>query len=726
MKTKTNFVLALLALASALVLIGSCAVSQHYPATPQKPVINVYHGQEVVDPYQWLEDFSDPAVKHWSEMQNARARAYLDNLPYVNQIKQRLLELEHKTSDCYYSLDYRGGKFFAVKHVPGMQQSILITMESVMEPEKYTVVLDLNKFDPTGSTSMDWYKPSPDGKLVAVSLSVGGTESGDVYVFQTETGKQVYEVIKRVNGGTAAGDLAWDSDSTGFYYTRYPRKGERPDEDLPFYQQVWYHRLGTSPQEDRYEIGKEFAKIVEIKLQCDHTTGMVLSTVQFGDSGRFAFYLRKTDGKWIKIADYADGLKQGTFAPDGRLLFVSCKDAPKGKIIEISANKPSLSNAKLIVPEGKDTIVHSFGGKTIVPVKNGIFLTYQLGGPTEIRFVDYTGKLIHKPKILPISSVSGLTAIDEQKILFSNTSYTVPPAWYIYDSAAKKTKRTALVVRSAADFSDTQVLREFTYSNDGTKIPVNIICLKGTKRNGKNPVLLTGYGGYGISQTPRFLGTKRLWIEQGGVYAIANIRGGGEFGELWHKLGRLTHKQNVFDDFAAAMRYMIQAGFTNPQLLAIEGGSNGGLLMGAMITQHPYLCRAVVSHVGIYDMLRVELSPNGLFNIPEFGTVRRLDHFKALYAYSPYHHVRYGVEYPSVLFLTGANDPRVDPMQSRKMTAMLQAKTASKNPILLRTSANTGHGGGAPLNARIAKAVDVYAFLFHELGLKYTPAAVDK
>jgi prolyl oligopeptidase len=267
------------------------------------------------------------------------------------------------------------------------------------------------------------------------------------------------------------------------------------------------------------------------------------------------------------------------------------------------------------------------------------------------------------------------------------------------------------------DFSDCQVVREYATSKDGTKVPVNIVRRKGIKLDGSNPVLLTGYGGYGINIEPGFSALRRVWIDHGGVFAQANLRGGGEFGEQWHKEGMLTSKQNVFDDFAAAMQYMIGAGYTSPEKLAIIGGSNGGLLMGAMITQHPELCRAVVSSVGIYDMLRVELAPNGEFNIPEFGTVKNPDQFRALYAYSPYHNVRDNTAYPSVLFLTGANDPRVDPMHSRKMTARLQAASSSGRPVLLLTSSKTGHGLATPLSEQIEKSVHYHAFLLNELGL---------
>jgi prolyl oligopeptidase len=307
--------------------------------------------------------------------------------------------------------------------------------------------------------------------------------------------------------------------------------------------------------------------------------------------------------------------------------------------------------------------------------------------------------------------------LNDGALLFRNTSFLEPPAWYRYDPVSKMVTRTALRQTAATDFNDAEVVREFATSKDGTRIPVNIIRRKGTKLDGKNPVLLTGYGGYGISVGPDFSLRRKTLIEHGFVLAIANLRGGGEYGEAWHKAGSLAKKQNVFDDFAACARYLIDHKYTNPAKLAIEGGSNGGLLMGAALTQHPELFAAVVSHVGIYDMLRVELQPNGAFNVTEFGTVKEPDQFRALYSYSPYHHVVDGTSYPSVLFLTGDNDPRVDPLNSRKMTARLQASGA-KRPVLLRTSSNSGHGIGTTLSEYLAEEADVQAFLFDQLGVR--------
>ena len=302
-------------------------------------------------------------------------------------------------------------------------------------------------------------------------------------------------------------------------------------------------------------------------------------------------------------------------------------------------------------------------------------------------------------------------------LLFRDQSYTEPEAWFRCVKEKTEPVKTALHDTSPVSFADIEVTREFAISKDGTRIPLNIIFRRGMKRDAQNPTLLYSYGGYGISMSPRFDFTRRLWFDHGGVYVVANIRGGGEFGEDWHKAGNLTKKQNVFDDFAAAAEYLIKEKYTRPEKLAIQGGSNGGLLMGAMITQHPDLMRAVVSQVGIYDMLRVELAPNGAFNVTEFGTVKDPDQFKALYAYSPYHHVVDGTKYPSTLMMTGANDGRVAPYHSRKMVARLDEANKSQNPILLRTSSSAGHGIGTALGERIKQLADIYAFLFAQLGM---------
>jgi prolyl oligopeptidase len=314
--------------------------------------------------------------------------------------------------------------------------------------------------------------------------------------------------------------------------------------------------------------------------------------------------------------------------------------------------------------------------------------------------------------------VQQILHLEGDRILFRNITYIEPFVWMKYDAAAGQCQPTALAGAAPADFSDMEVVREFTTSRDGTKIPMNIIRRKGLKLDGDNPTLLYGYGGYSISLSPSFSIARRVWFDQGGVYVVANLRGGGEFGEEWHKAGNLTRKQNVFDDFAACAAYLVKAGYTRRDKLAVEGASNGGLLMGAFLTQHPDTVRAVVSHVGIYDSLRAELEPNGAFNVTEFGTVKDRNQFAALYAYSPYHNVVDGARYPAVLMLTGDHDGRVNPFHSRKMIARLQAANKSKYPILLRTTSSAGHGIGTALDVRIAEEADIYAFLFDQLGIK--------
>ncbi|MHC4509369.1 MAG: prolyl oligopeptidase family serine peptidase [Planctomycetota bacterium] len=704
-----------------LIVLSGCAVSRP-PHTPQIPVANEYHGVEVIDPYQWLEDWNDKRVQSWSDKQNHCARGILDNLPHVEELRERITEILTAESISYRSLSWRKARLFAIKRQPPLEQPYLVVMPSAQEPDSERTIVDPTKIDPSGSTSIDWYVPSPDGDIVAVSLSVGGSESGDVHIYETDTGTEMAEVIDRVNGGTAGGDLTWTPDGSGFYYTRYPREGERPSEDMDFYQQVWFHRMGTSPDRDNYEIGKDFPRIAEIILETDADSGKVLATVQYGDSGRFAHYLHTPAGQWKQIADYDDQIVQATFGADDTLFLISRAGAPRGKILKLSLADPSLQKAEVIVPEGKDTIVSDFYGHApTVATQTCLYVTYQLGGPSEIRVFDHQGQQQAGPKILPVSSVGQIVTSADEDILYQNSSYIDPSAWYLFRPHERTTTKTTLVTQSPVDFSDCEVVREYATSKDGTRVPVNIIRRKGVKLDGSNPVLLTGYGGYGINIEPGFSAVRRVWTDQGGIYARANLRGGGEFGEQWHRDGMLTKKQNVFDDFTAVMQHMIDAGYTTPDKLAIMGGSNGGLLMGATITQQPGLCGTVVSSVGIYDMLRVELAPNGEFNIPEFGTVKDPEQFRALYAYSPYHNVRDSVDYPSVLFLTGANDPRVDPMHSRKMTVRLQAATSSGQPVLLRTSSKTGHGLATPLSEQIDKSVHYHAFLLNELGLRYRP-----
>jgi prolyl oligopeptidase len=706
-------------------LTSSFLVAAGPPATRKQAVTDTYHGVEVSEDYRWLENWDDPEVRQWSDAQNVYARSILGVLPHMAEIRARLSAILSAQTVDYQSVHHAGGQLFAMKRQPPKQQSFLVVMKSAGEPQSERVLVDPNVQDDAGSTSIDWFVPSRDGRLVAVSLSSKGTESGDVHVFDVATGQRVHEIIPRVNGGTAGGDLAWAADGAGFFYTRYPRGEERPSEDMNFYQQVYFHKLGTPTEQDRYELGKDLPRIAEIQLQGDEAGGRILATVQNGDGGEFAHFLRSPDGSWKQFSTFADRTIQATFGPQDDLYLVSRDGAPRGQILRVPIAALGTTTPEVVVAQGNDTIVTDFmGPPTVLAAGGRLYVEYQLGGPSEIRVFDLKGRPQDKPQQLAVAAVSDLTRLDGEDILFRNTSFIDPPGWYQYNAEHNKTVKTPLASTSPVSFDDVKVVREFATSKDGTKVPINIMMPKNAKLDGSTPCVAYGYGGYGISMVPSFRPGRRVLFDQGVIFAIANLRGGAEYGEEWHLQGNLTKKQNVFDDFAAVCAYLVERGYTQPQRLAMMGGSNGGLLMGAALTQHPQMCKAVVSIVGIYDMLRVELSPNGAFNIPEFGTAKNPEHFKALYAYSPYHNVKDGTGYPAILFLTGANDPRVDPMQSRKMTARLQAASTSGAAVLLRTSSETGHGGGTPLSEEIDQWADIYAFLFDQLGVKYKePAA---
>jgi prolyl oligopeptidase len=691
----------------------ACAQLPAVP-TPREPITNSYHGVAVVDDYQWLEDGANPAVRAWVRAQNGRTRAYFDQLDFHDGLEQQLAELTADESASYGLAGYRRGIIFATRFKPPAQQPVLVRLKSVNPPALRKVVFDPNVWNTNGTTAMDWWVPSTDGRLVAISLSEKGSENGVLHFFETDTGQALPDIIPGVQFPTGGGSAAWNADGTGIFYTRYPHPGERPEADLDFYQQIWFHKLGTPVSADTYELGRDFPRIAEIEVEASDDAQWLLATVANGDGGDYAHYLRDADGTWHQLTKFEDGIKVIKFGKDAALYLLSKKDAPHGKILRLPLADLELAKATVIVPEGRNVI------SEYEPSDDGLYVAVMDGGPSRLWYYPKAGSPVEVP-VLPVSSVEGLHCWQGDQLLFADTSYLVPTGWYEWVPGMKLPRATALQMTSPANFNDIEVVREFAVSKDGTKIPINILRKKGVKLDGKNPTLLYGYGGYGINLTPAFSSTRRIWFDAGGVYAVANLRGGGEFGEAWHLAGNLTRKQNVFDDFIACAEYLIQRKYTNPDKLAVMGASNGGLLMGAFLTQRPDLARAVVSRVGIYDMLRVELDPNGAFNTTEFGSVKDADQFKALFAYSPYHHVKDGTAYPAVLFPCGENDGRVNPAHSRKMTARLQAATSSDRPILLRTTATAGHGMGSSLKDRVAEQADIYAFLLQELAVDTSP-----
>ena len=696
-------------------MITGCSKSpEPFPVTDKKPVVEEFFGTKIVDDYRWLDNLDDPAVRQWNNAQNAYSRAWLDRVPFRASLAKRLKEIHDAASVRYHSFIFRKS-IFALKSQPSKNQPFLVALNTAADPGSERVVVDPNEINSRGTTAIDWFVPSRDGRLVAVSLSENGSEDGSVSVFEADTGKKLPDLVPRVQYPTGGGDLEWNIDSTGFYYTRYPQGNEKSKQEIDFFQQIFFHKIGTAAGEDTYVIGKEFPKIAECRISSTLDGKYVLVSVANGDGGEFAHYLKLPSGKWTQITQFSDKVLQVSFAPDNTIYLLSRKDAPNGKILAVQPADAALVRARIIVPEGEASIVD------FVPAKTRIYVADMVGGPGRIRVFDRSGKSQAPISLPSVSSVLGMVRIEEDQILYGAQSYVTPPEWFFYNPATMESRKTIFSASTAVDMSGIDVIRDFAVSKDGTKVPVNILMRKGTTLDGQNPAVLYGYGGFGISEVPHFDPVKLVWLEQGGIYAIANLRGGGEFGEAWHEAGMLTKKQNVFDDFAACAQWLIDRKYTNSARLAIEGGSNGGLLMGAALTQHPDMFRAVVSYVGIYDMLRFESFPNGVFNVTEYGTIKDPEQFKALYAYSPYHHVETGKAYPAVLFLTGDHDGRVDPANSRKMTARLQAATRSEFPILLRTNPKTGHGIGTGLSDRINQEADVYAFLFEELKFSYSP-----
>ncbi|MBX2797908.1 MAG: prolyl oligopeptidase family serine peptidase [Myxococcales bacterium] len=695
------------------------------PAAPVARIgdtVDTYHGVQVADPYRWLEDASSPEVTAYSDAQNVVARQVLQALPGRDALKADLALLMGEQRTTHYPVKFGGDRIFAMRKQPPKNQAFLVELPALDASAEARTLLDPEAMPGEGNATIDWFVPSPDGALVAVSVSRGGTESGDLHVLDVQTLERVEPVLPRVNGGTAGGALAWRPDSSGFFYTRYPRDGERDASDMAFYVQLFEHTLGADPAGDSMVLGDGLPRIAEIDLEAHHATSRLLITVQDGDGGEFAHWVRDPDGAMRQLSDFGDGTVMLTFSEAGDQLYaVSFTDAPKGSVFRLPVTASSVEGAEVVVPESEHAIVPSFWSPPSVRELSGtLFVEFQTGGPSEFRAFTLEGEATTAPEQPEVGSAGAMFAMPDGRLLVESGSFTTPWTWTAFDPRTGSTEAVPLNQASTIALPEVEVRREMAPSADGTLVPVNLIVPAGIELDGSHPVIVNGYGGYGVNITPRYRSYLPALLGNGVIMAVANLRGGGEFGEAWHEQGMLTHKQNVFDDFHAVLQHLVARGYTTPQRTGIVGGSNGGLLMGATFVQHPEAAAVVVSSVGIYDMLRVELSPNGAFNVTEFGTVTDPAHFEALRAYSPYHNVVDGTDVPPILFTTGANDPRVDPMQSRKMTARMQAAMAAgSGPVLLRTSNDTGHGSGTPLATKIEEEADELGFLLHHLGVSY-------
>jgi prolyl oligopeptidase len=707
---------------AAIIALSPVTRSSAQPiATPVVPVVDVIQGVTVRDPYRWLEDSADPKVQAWSQAQNAHTHLYLDALSSRAGIRTKLAALVDSAKPSFSHFLARGPSIFCLLKDPVKEQRILVALDAAGDPESRKVVLDPNLADAAGSATIDWFTPSPDGSLVALSLSRNGSENGTLHLYDMASGKEIGEPIPDVQHATASGSLAWAADGTGFWYTRYPGE-ERPEPDRTFWEQVYFHKLGGDWRQDRLALGTQdgLPRIAEIVLGNDSFRDFATALISNGDGGEFSIYVLKADGA-AQIAAFDDKIVYAASGPDDALYAISREGAPLGKILKMKPpfTRESLARAQVLVPESELPIQSEQDMAGLRVTGSQVFVRYLAGGPNEIRIFGLDGVPQGKLPLPELAALDEIAPLTDGGVLYSVFTYLRPRYVAHWNAATGKSEETKLGEAVGYDFDDMEAVRETATSKDGTQVPIYVIRKKGLALDGSHPTLVYGYGGYGVSESPYPLGARiRLWLDGGGVYADVVVRGGGEFGESWHRDGYLTKKQNAFDDFAAAAQHLVDRHYTSPDKLAIFGESNGGLLVGATLVQHPGLMRAVVSRVGIYDMLRAELDPNGAFNITEFGTVKDKDQFKALYAYSPYHHLVAGMRYPAALLTTGDNDNRVDPMQSRKFTAALQAATSSGLPVLLRTNA-FGHGMGSSKSATEEEDADIVAFLYDQLGMTW-------
>jgi prolyl oligopeptidase len=673
--------------------------------TPRIPVTTSYHGVDVTEDYRWLEDGSSEETVAWTKAQQHLTATYFDALPWREELRARVERLLTADRTTYRHLASGGESYFALKEQTPRQQPFLVVLTELDDTGTERIVVDPDALDPTGETTIDWFVPSPDGRRVAVSLSEHGTEDGSLHLFDVETGRLVDEPIPHVNA--MGGSMAWRHDGSGVWYTLCA-------DPAGFRQQVWFREIGEAA--DRLDVPAGFADeaIAENFLSASPDGRWLMDRVQKGDGGDWQIFIRSQDraGAWWQLAAVSDKCIHAVFGDEA--VYLLCRrDAPRGKVLRVALTEgANITDADEIVPPSHLVI------EDLAVTSGTVWVADMDGGPQQLRAFGLDGAASHSPEVPPVSSVSSysdrLSRLGDDRIAWLQESFTDPPTWWVAaDGGAARP--TALATTSPVDLSGYEVTREFAVTRDGTRVPLNIIAAPGIPRDGTTPALLTAYGGYAISLVPRFDPESSLWLEQGGVLVVANIRGGSEYGEEWHHAGRLAAKQNCFDDFIACAEHLVDSGVTSHDRLAILGGSNGGLLMGGVLTQRPDIARAVVAAVPVMDSLRSETTTNGRYNTTEFGTVEDAHDFAALLAYSPYHNVVDETRYPAVLLTAGENDTRVDAWHAKKMTARLQAATTSDRPVLLRLE-STGHLTGS-LDQTIEATTDLYAFLFDQLGL---------
>jgi prolyl oligopeptidase len=642
------------------------------------------------------------------------------------------------------------GKHYFYTKREGMQnQPVLYVRDSLDGPDR--VLVDANQLAADGTIALDWFQPSDNGKYVAYGTSVSGSEMSTLHIIETKTGTILPDTIER----TRAASIAWLPDNSGFYYTRYPKKGDVPPGQEMYNRHVFFHELGADPDTDDRIFGEGRDPEDWPSLFLSHDGRWLLIHVSQGWTKSELFLMdthgqnppsRLTTGKDFNYA---------AEVYDGKVYITTNEDAPRYRMFVTDAGNFDRESWKEIIPQTDAVLqnVSVYGHK--------LFAQYEQNATSQLKMFELDGKKLPDISLPAIGTVFGTGGRwDRDEVFFGFHSFTMPPSIYRIDlkTAPQELKPTPLSDSSGApearalphsldepvtapptpgsvepllwarvdapsiDPSAYEVAQEWYKSKDSTRVPMFVVHKKGLKKNGQNPTLLTGYGGFNVSLTPSFSRTAYLWMEHGGVFAVANLRGGAEFGEDWHRAGMLDKKQNVFDDMIAAAEHLISEKYTDKNHLAIQGGSNGGLLMGAMITQRPDLFRAVVCQVPLLDMLRYQNFQIAKLWIPEYGSPENPDQFKWLFAYSPYHHVKPGTEYPAILFMTADFDTRVDPMHAKKMAALMQSEAkngqSKARPILLRIESKAGHGAGKPVTKQIEEFTDVYSFLFWQLGMR--------
>jgi prolyl oligopeptidase len=700
--------LAAFALALGVLSPAASAQKLQYPASKKGEQVDTYFGVKVADPYRWLEDEGSPETARWVEEQNKVTSAYLEQSPYRQQVKGRLAKLYNYAR---YSAPYRRGEYYFFTKNDGLQNQNVVYVQRGLDgaPE---VLLDPNKFSPDGTTQLGSLAVSRDAKYAAYCKASGGSDWRDCYVMEVATRKQLPDVLNWIK----ASGLSWQGD--GFYYSRYdaPEKGRELTSKNEFHK-VYFHRVGTPQTADElvYEDRANPQRFHNVSATDDGRFAvLVVSDRGKGRKGNAVFFrdAKAGDKTWRPlVAEVGDDRFDVVNNVGDKLLVQTNHNAPNGRVFLFDPKNPAETNWKDVLPERPEPLqgVGTGGGK--------LFATYLKDVTTRAHVYTLDGKLENEVQLPGPGVAGGFGGEHDDKVIFYTfSSFNFPPSVYRYDVAARKStlfRAPEIPGFNPADYETRQV---FYTSKDGTRVPLFLVHRKGLKLDGRNPTLLYGYGGFNASTTPNFSSLRLALLEQGFVYASANMRGGGEYGEKWHEQGTKLKKQNVFDDFIAAAEWLVANKYTSPDRLAIHGVSNGGLLVGAVANQRPDLFKVVIQQAGVMDMLRFHKFTIGWNWIADYGSSDNEAEFKALYAYSPIHNVKAGTKYPATLITTADHDDRVVPAHSFKYAAALQAAQGGDNPILIRIDTRSGHGASSTTKA-IEQNADIYSFLMHNLGV---------